>query len=86
MPRRTVPLNRSALRLPISAHLDVERPASRGLTCINVCRPDKEAFDELQSYWSYRLGKPLAQWDTFTTLLVAAYHPDLADMPPRRVA
>ena len=84
MPRRTVPLSARALHLPTRPVLEVEAPASRGVTCVNVRREDKALFDELQSWWSFTHGQPLSQWDTFTLLLAAALGNGDADLPPRR--
>ena len=84
MSRRTVPLNLASLRLAHAPSLALELPARRGLTSVNVVRSDKGAFDDLQSFWSFEMGRPLAQWDCFTLLLSAAFEPGLVPMPPRR--
>ena len=44
----------------------------RGTASINVSWADKEVFDAIQWWLTYRMGRPASQWDVFSFLLAAA--------------
>lgn len=47
-------------------------PPTRVLTTLNVRRDEKAVFDALQSWWSYREGRSLQQWEVFGIILQTA--------------
>lgn len=49
-----------------------EARVRRGTASINVSWPDKEVFDAIQWWLTYRMGRPASQWDVFSFLLAAA--------------
>jgi hypothetical protein len=53
----------------------------RAHACLNVRREEKRVVDHLQSYWSLRSGRELAQADAFSIVLAAALRSGLLDVP-----
>lgn len=54
-------------------------PPIRPLASINALRADKALFDAMQSWWSYREGRSIHQWEAFGFLMrVAIAHRDHA--------
>lgn len=69
LPRRP-PVPPSAPSNPFPPFAPV--PPVRVLTSVNVRRDEKAVFDALQSWWSYREGRSLQQWEVFGRILQAA--------------
>lgn len=46
-----------------------EARVRRGTATINVSYADKEVFDAIQWWITYRLGRPANPWDVFSFLL-----------------
>ena len=53
------------------------------LGTVKTRRDDKEVFDQLKAWWSFRHGRELRQWEAFNLLLVAALENRGADLPRR---
>ena len=44
----------------------------RGTASVNVSWADKEVFDAIQWWLTYRTGRPASQWDVFSFILATA--------------
>lgn len=53
------------------------------LGTVKTRRDDKEVFDQLKAWWSFRRGRDLTQWEAFNLLLAAALENERADVPRR---
>lgn len=55
-----------------AARLVLDRPVRRDLTCVNVERGPKAAFDRLVAIYSARVGRSLTHWEGFAILVAEA--------------
>lgn len=53
----------------------------RAVTSVNVRHDDKALFDHLHTFWSWRRGRPLRQWDAFRLVLELAVENPRAQVP-----
>lgn len=55
---------------------------TRNVSCINVRRDEKAAFDVLHAWLQLREGRSLAQWDVFSLVFAAAVRSGEFEVPP----
>ncbi|HUR69055.1 MAG TPA: hypothetical protein VM370_07390 [Candidatus Thermoplasmatota archaeon] len=55
--------------IPERFELVPEEKVRRGTATINVSWADKEVFDAIQWWLTYRMGREATQWDVFSFLL-----------------
>lgn len=75
LPRRRAP---ALAQEPFPAFDPV--PPTRALASVNALRDDKAIFDGLQSWWSFRAGRPVHQWEVFQRVLSIALQSDAEEL------
>lgn len=60
--------------------LVAEAPVRRATACVNVRWEDKEVFDAVRAWLSYRRGRVVSQWDVFSFVLATALENDSSEL------